>query len=170
MQRLVPLIATCGMNIAIHTQCNDTHDEFRLVPVRSPLLRELQSLVSDVHHRITAISPPKTKDCAFFLVLRLLRCFTSAGTRALGRPSLRFDSTSNQVSPFGYLRIKGCLPPPRSFSQAATSFIGFLCRGIHQYTLIAPIFPLKHENVLAIVLRASLQNRLHTNRLQRSYF
>ena len=34
------------------------------------------------------------------------------------------------VSPFGYLRIKGCLPPPRSFSQAATSFIGTFCLAI----------------------------------------
>jgi hypothetical protein len=28
------------------------------------------------------------------------------------------------VSPFRDLRIKGCLPPPRSLSQAATSFVG----------------------------------------------
>ena len=27
------------------------------------------------------------------------------------------------VSPFGHLRIKACLPAPRSFSQATTSFI-----------------------------------------------
>ncbi len=62
---------------------------------------------------------------------------------------MRSDSTSDRVSPFGYLRIKGCLPPPRSFSQAATSFIGFSCLGIH-HTPLAALLPLKHENVLAL--------------------
>ena len=33
-------------------------------------------------------------------------------------------SSYNGVSPFGYSRIIGCLPPPRDFSQATTSFIG----------------------------------------------
>jgi hypothetical protein len=41
------------------------------------------------------------------------------------------------VSPFGHLRVNGCLPPHRSLSQAATSFIGMFCRAIHQYTLNA---------------------------------
>ena len=45
------------------------------------------------------------------------------------------DLPSERVSPFGDLRIKGCLPPPRSFSQAATSFIVFWCRGIHRMLL-----------------------------------
>ena len=31
--------------------------------------------------------------------------------------------SADWVAPFGNLRIKGCLPPPRSLSQAATSFI-----------------------------------------------
>lgn len=37
----------------------------------------------------------------------------------------------DRVSPFRYLRIKVCLPTPRSFSQASTSFIAFDCQGIH---------------------------------------
>ena len=36
-----------------------------------------------------------------------------------GHPVLR-----DGVSPFGHLRIKGCLPPPRSVSPATASFIG----------------------------------------------
>ncbi len=35
------------------------------------------------------------------------------------------------VPPFGDPRIKGCLPPPRGLSQAATPFIALFCRGIH---------------------------------------
>ena len=62
------------------------------------------------------------------------------------------DLPSGWVSPFGNLRIKGCLPPPRSLSQAATSFIGFLCRGIHHLPFVYALTPLKHENVLAEVL------------------
>ncbi len=41
-----------------------------------------------------------------------------------------------RVSPFGYLRIKGWLPPPRSFSQAPASFIAATCRGIHHMLLV----------------------------------
>ena len=41
------------------------------------------------------------------------------------------------VSPFGHLRVNGCLPPDRSLSQATTSFFGMFCRAIHQYTLNA---------------------------------
>ena len=39
------------------------------------------------------------------------------------------------VSPFGYLRINARLPAPRSFSQAATSFIACNRQGIHHMHL-----------------------------------
>ena len=41
------------------------------------------------------------------------------------------------VSPFGNLRIKGWLPPPRSLSQVPTSFIASSCQGIHRIRLFA---------------------------------
>ena len=41
------------------------------------------------------------------------------------------------VSPFGYLRIKACLPAPRSFSQATTSFVACDRQGIHHMHLFA---------------------------------
>ena len=41
------------------------------------------------------------------------------------------------VSPFGHLRLKACLPAPRSFSQATTSFIAYDCQGIHHVHLFA---------------------------------
>ncbi len=40
------------------------------------------------------------------------------------------------VSPFGNLRIKACLPAPRSFSQATTSFIACNRQGIHHMHLV----------------------------------
>jgi hypothetical protein len=41
------------------------------------------------------------------------------------------------VSPFGNLRIKACLAAPRSLSQLTTSFIAFLCLGIHRTPFVA---------------------------------
>ena len=41
------------------------------------------------------------------------------------------------VSPFRNLRVKGCLPPHRSLSQATTSFIASSCQGIHRVRLVA---------------------------------
>ena len=52
-------------------------------------------------------------------------------------------SSMDWVSPFGDLRIKGCLSPPRSLSQIAASFIGSQCLGIHHTPLI--LQPLKHQ-------------------------
>ena len=40
------------------------------------------------------------------------------------------------VSPFGNLRIKACLPAPRSLSQATTSFIACNRQGIHHMHLV----------------------------------
>ena len=44
---------------------------------------------------------------------------------------------AGRVSPFGHLRIKACLPAPRSFSQATTSFIACNRQGIHHMHLFA---------------------------------
>jgi hypothetical protein len=44
---------------------------------------------------------------------------------------------AGRVSPFGHLRIKACLPAPRSFSQATTSFIACNRQGIHHMHLLA---------------------------------
>ena len=40
-----------------------------------------------------------------------------------------------RVAPLGHFRVKGCLGPNRNFSHLATSFFGFLCRGIHRLHL-----------------------------------
>jgi hypothetical protein len=45
--------------------------------------------------------------------------------------------TVGRVSPFGHLRIKARLPAPRSFSQAATSFIACNRQGIHHMHFVA---------------------------------
>ncbi len=44
---------------------------------------------------------------------------------------------AGRVSPFGHLRINARLPAPRSFSQAATSFIACDRQGIHHMHLVA---------------------------------
>ena len=40
------------------------------------------------------------------------------------------------VSPFGHLRITACLPAPRSFSQAITSFFAYHRQGIHHMLFV----------------------------------
>ena len=44
---------------------------------------------------------------------------------------------AGRVAPFGHLRIKACLPAPRSFSQAATSFFACNRQGIHLMHFVA---------------------------------
>ena len=42
-----------------------------------------------------------------------------------------------RVSPFGHPRFIACLPAPRGFSQAPTSFIASCCQGIHHMPFVA---------------------------------
>ncbi len=101
---------------------------FGLLPFRSPLLREYvsrpnYSRISPNIFRITilfgsnSIYSKKIREKHFFLFLRLLRCFTSAGTLSDISKSECFDLSSKRVSPFGNPRIKGCYAPPRGLSQ-----------------------------------------------------
>ena len=66
-------------------------------------------------------------------------------------------------SPFGNLRIKVCLPTPRSLSQASTSFIACNRQGIHPVHLVACLynFDFSCENP---VIQLSLRCRIQSNR------
>lgn len=87
---------------------------FRLLPFRSPLLRESS------------------------LFLGVLRCFSSPG--ALPHP---MDSgAGDQASPRPGFPIRTSpdhrsLPAPRSFSQVAASFVGLRRQGIHRAPFVA---------------------------------
>jgi hypothetical protein len=87
----------------------------RLVPFRSPLLRE---------SRLISV-PPVTEMFQFSGFAPLLLCIQSKVTLA------------GRVSPFGNLRISAHLPAPRSLSQAVTSFVAYHCQGIHHMHLFA---------------------------------
>ena len=68
----------------------------------------------------------------WFLFLQVLRCFNSLGCLHTPIYSAHDSpSSTDWVIPFGYLRIIGCSPPPRSVSPVATSFIVVWCQGIH---------------------------------------
>jgi hypothetical protein len=86
----------------------------RLVPFRSPLLWE---------SRLISV-PPATEMFQFTGLAPSPLCIQSAVTLA------------GRVSPFGHLRINARLPAPRSFSQAATSFIACNRQGIHHMHLV----------------------------------
>ena len=53
---------------------------------------------------------------------------------------MRYLPYGKWVSPFRNLRITGYLPPPRSLSQAITSFIASDCQGIHHMHLITWLY------------------------------
>ena len=93
-----------------------THDRFSLFRFRSPLLTESRLL-----------SLPVGTEMFHFPTFPPLALCVQA--RVTGHYSSR-------VSPFGYPRITACLPAPRGFSQATTSFIGSWCQGIHRALLI----------------------------------
>ncbi len=85
---------------------------FGLFPFRSPLLREY--------------SPQISKFCgAFFLFLRLLRCFTSAGMLS----DIRQSASIYHRSGFPHSEIPGSKVAthlPEAYRSYATSFIAFL--------------------------------------------
>jgi hypothetical protein len=85
----------------------------RLFRFRSPLLSESR-----------LISVPLPTEMFQFRRFALPSLWIQEGMTLAGR-----------VSPFGHLRIKACLPAPRSFSQAATSFIACRRQGIHHMHL-----------------------------------
>ena len=87
----------------------------RLIRVRSPLLAE---------SRLISV-PPATEMFQFTGFALPCLCIQQRVTLA------------GRVSPFGHLRIIARLPAPRSFSQAATSFIACDRQGIHHMHLVA---------------------------------
>ena len=130
---------------SIHTQScdsmltNTSRERFELFPFRSPLLGE--SIRFAFPHYVLISYPIMQREnvkrnCFFFSsgywdvslhqVPSLQLCIDCK--------VMRYES--QQVSLFGYLRIKGCLPPPRSFSQATTSFIGTFCQAILRILLL----------------------------------
>ena len=85
-----------------------------LLPFRSPLLWE---------SRLISL-PPATEMFQFTGFALPILCIQMGMTLA------------GRVSPFGHLRIIARLPAPRSFSQAATSFVACDRQGIHHMHFI----------------------------------
>lgn len=56
------------------------------------------------------------------------------------------------VSPFRHSRVKGCLPPHRDFSQAATSFLGIICRAIHHIHLMLSTHSLRLARLIPPII------------------
>ena len=70
------------------------------------------------------------------------------------------DGHKGRVSPFGHLRIKVCLPTPRSFSQASTSFFACNRQGIHHVHLFACLYDSDFHLRETIVVLMSLRCRI----------
>ena len=101
-----------------------TSEKFGLFPLRSPLLREL-------------LPPACASGQVCFLLLQVLRCFSSLGMSS--PPTLRRRDIPIYIGigcPIRKSSDQSLLPTPRSLSQVATSFIVSLCQGIHLVPLI----------------------------------
>ena len=90
---------------------------FRLIPFRSPLLRE--SLLLSFPRGTEMFQFPRFPPPAL--------CVQAGVT----------GHDPSRVSPFGYPRIKAWSTAPRGFSQPPTSFIGIWRQGIHRWLFIA---------------------------------
>ena len=106
------------------------------------------------------------RNLGWFLFLELLRCFSSLGSP---QPPYIFRRSypCGWVSPFGHFRIKACLPAPRNFTQATTSFIACNRLGIHHMHLFTwsynvnpwTLFKFRHrvhENTVIVFSKATL--------------
>ena len=107
-------------------------NRFGLYPLRSPLLR-VSRLIS---------FPAGTEMFHFPALAPAHLCIQCAVTEHYFR----------RVSPFRYPRIKGCLAPPRGFSQPATSFIAFQRQGIHLVPLVTYYSSKYHHHQLTPVV------------------
>jgi hypothetical protein len=90
---------------------------FRLIPFRSPLLRESQ-----------LFSSPRVTEMFQFTRFPLPALCVQAGVTP-------HDGCG--VSPFGHPRIEAWSAAPRGFSQPPTSFFGFRRQGIHRWLFVA---------------------------------
>ena len=104
------------------TPCRQRHQaltptRFRLIPFRSPLLRE--SLL---------LSFPVGTEMFQFPTFPLPALCVQTGVT---------PHDGCRVSPFGYPRIKAWSAAPRGFSQPPTSFIGSRRQGIHRWLFVA---------------------------------
>jgi hypothetical protein len=94
-----------------------TPTRFRLIPFRSPLLRE----------SLLLYFPWVTKMFQFTQFPLPALCIQTGVTPHDGR----------RVSPFGHPRIEAWSAAPRGLSQPPTSFIGSTCQGIHRWLFVA---------------------------------
>ena len=98
------------------------YSRFRLFRFRSPLLSE---------------------SLFYFLLLRVIRCFSSPGSLHITIYSLYDTITLLMVSSLIRISTDRCLfATPRSFSQLVTSFFGAMYQGILLYALCSLIFRL----------------------------
>jgi hypothetical protein len=108
---------------------------FRLVPFRSPLLRESRLL-----------SFPRGTEMFQFPRFPPAALCIQAGVTG---------HDPSRVSPFGHPRIEAWSAAPRGFSQPPTSFIGIWRQGIHRWLFVA------WDNTLLLLARTREATRLH---------
>lgn len=73
----------------------------------------------------------------YFLFLKVLRCFSSLRSPRPPMDSVDDDPLdAGRVSPFGNLRVSGCLLLTEDYRRRTASFIGSVYQGIHHGLLV----------------------------------
>ena len=93
------------------TLCGATFQMLLILRANNVLVLQPQSCRNIIGLGCSAFARHYLRNHFCFLLLRLLRCFSSAGLL-----TLRCDMSSTyRVAPFGYLRIVSCVPIPAAF-------------------------------------------------------
>jgi hypothetical protein len=127
-----------------------TQTEFRLIPFRSPLLRE--SLLLSFPRGTEMFQFPRFPHPAL--------CVQAGVTTHDG----------GWVSPFGHPRIVARSTAPHGFSQSPTSFIGSRCQGIHRWLFVAWKNSYKDARARSAVLKGHARRRARSTRLNLGAF
>ena len=97
---------------------------------------------------------------SYFLLLRLLRCFSSSGLPPSRIPAI----PDGWVAPFGNPRIKRLFAPPRGLSQLITSFVASESQGIPRALLVTYSF------FYSIIFLLSSRSQYHLAAISRLNF
>ena len=122
---------------ALCIQAAVTHTQLAL-PFDHPRSLQQEALLRALHVRAKAPARfSRRRFCAHFTCARKLPLASAGGAFARTSRARESQLSVGRVSPFGHLRINARLPAPRSFSQAATSFIACNRQGIHLMHFVA---------------------------------
>ena len=136
MQRPTPFIIALGRHLSMVTPRHNSLRRVWACPRSLATTWGIKEVRCTAHETEVSSVLHQTSVLFSFPLATEMFHFTRCLSYTYGFSARCHDLPSWRVAPFGNPRIKGCLPPPRGLSQAATSFIVFWCQGIHHIPLM----------------------------------